>query len=187
MVALIDASVKRYPLILQKGAGRFLVTHNTMAIQSLIPWRREPRELARSNDPFAYLRQRLDRLFDDPFLLSGRWFEEPHLFPQVDVSESDKEIVVGAELPGLDSKDIDVNVSAEAVTLSGEKKTEQKSGNGGRRWSERTYGRFERSIPLPTEVQGDKAKAEFKNGVLKVILPKAENAKSRTHKIAIES
>ena len=158
-----------------------------MAIQSLIPWRREPRELARSNDPFAYLRQRLDRLFDDPFLLSGRWFEEPHLFPQVDVSESDKDIVISAELPGLDSKDIDVNVSAEAVTLSGEKKSEQKSSNGGRRWSERTYGRFERSIPLPTEVQGDKAKAEFKNGVLKVILPKAENAKSRTHKVAIES
>jgi HSP20 family protein len=158
-----------------------------MAIQNLIPWRREPRELSRVSDPFTYLRHQIDRLFEEPMgSWGGLWAGGESLFvPQLDVSESDKEISVSAELPGLEAKDVDLSVEKDMLTIRGEKRSEQTSGEGGQRWTERTYGKFERTIPLPTEVKADAAKAEFKNGVLRITLPKSEDAKPRSQKIPI--
>jgi HSP20 family protein len=158
-----------------------------MAIQSLIPWRREPREMSRATDPFTYLRRQIDRLFEEPFgAWSGPWPTGESLFvPQLDVTEADKEIVVSAELPGLEAKDVELSVEKDMLTIRGEKRSEETSGDGGQRWTERTYGKFERNIPLPTDVKADAAKAEFKNGVLRITLPKSEDAKPRAQKIPI--
>ncbi|HEY5892543.1 MAG TPA: Hsp20/alpha crystallin family protein [Chthoniobacterales bacterium] len=158
-----------------------------MAIHSLIPWRREPRELTRANDPFTYLRRQIDRIFEEPLgAWRGPWQSGETMFaPNVDVTEHDKDISVSAELPGLESKDVEVDVDDDVLTIRGEKRSEETSGEAGHRWTERTFGRFERSIPLPMEVNPDAAKAEFRNGVLRITLPKSETAKSHARKINI--
>ena len=99
------------------------------------------------------------------------------------MTETDKEIRICAELPGIESKDLEVNVTDDELTIRGEKHSERSSDEKGRQWTERTYGSFERSIPLPAEVDGEKAKSEFKNGLLRITLPKREGAKPRSHKI----
>ena len=101
------------------------------------------------------------------------------------MTETDKEVKVCAELPGIESKNLDVNVTEDELTIRGEKCSERDSDEKGRHWTERTYGSFERTIPLPTEVDGEKAKSEFKNGVLRITLPKREGAKPRAHKINV--
>ena len=78
-----------------------------------------------------------------------------------------------------------MNVTDDELTIRGEKRSERESGDGGRYWSERSFGSFERTIPLPTEVDGTKATSEFKNGVLRITMPKREGAKSRSHKIPV--
>jgi HSP20 family protein len=158
-----------------------------MAIKSLIPWRREPREMSPVTDPFNYLRRQIDRVFDEPFAAwNVPWQGRESFFaPQVDVNETDKEISVSVELPGLESKDVEVSAEQDMLTIRGEKRSAESSGEGEHRWTERTYGKFERTIPLPSEVKADAAKAEFKNGVLRIHLPKSENAKPRSHKIPI--
>lgn len=155
-------------------------------INELIPWRGSRRELARREDPFSYLRSQLNRVFDDA--ITGRnWpAENGAIFaPQLDVTETEKEVQVCAELPGIESKDIDVNVTDDELTIRGEKRSERGSDEEGRHWTERTYGSFERVIPLPAEVDGAKAKSEFKNGVLRITLPKREDAKPRSHKVNV--
>src|ERR1041384_1336637 len=134
-------------------------------LSDIIPWRGS--QLARRDDPFNFLRSEINRVFDDA--LGGRWLGETGAVfaPQLDVTETDTEIKICAELPGIESKDIDVNVTDDALTISGEKRSERISEEKGRHWTERTFGSFERTIPLPTEVDGDKAKSEFKNGVLR--------------------
>ena len=103
----------------------------------------------------------------------------------MEVTETDKEIKVCAELPGIEAKDLDVNVTEGTLTISGEKRSERKEEEKGRHWTERTYGAFERTIALPGEVNAEKAKSEFNNGVLRLTLPKREGAKARRHKIKV--
>jgi HSP20 family molecular chaperone IbpA len=80
--------------------------------------------------------------------LGRPWPTGESLFvPQVDVGEADKEILVSAELPGLESKDVELSVEKDLLTIRGEKRSEETSGEGGQRWTERTYGKFERNIP----------------------------------------
>jgi HSP20 family protein len=157
-----------------------------MVLRGIIPWRDRRGELARPGEPFNTLQTQINRLFDD-FFDGSRWpAQRGAVFaPQLDVKETDKEIQVCAELPGIEAKDLDVNVTEDALTISGEKLSERSSDEKGRYWTERTYGSFERSIPLPTEVDGQKAKSEFKNGVLRITLPKSEGAKPRAHKINV--
>jgi HSP20 family protein len=154
-------------------------------LHDITPRRGSRRELARREDPFNYLRSQLNRVFDDA--LSGNWpAESENIFtPQLDVTETEKEVKVCVELPRIKSKDLDVNVTDDELTISGEKHSERSSGEKRRQWTERTYGSFERTIPLPTEVDGEKAKSEFKNGVLRITLPKREGAKPRAHKINV--
>jgi HSP20 family protein len=142
-------------------------------------------------DPFTAFRQQVDRLFDDAFRpLEARSFGEAAagaVWPNLDVDETDKAYVVTAELPGLEQKDVELTLRDNALILSGEKRQEHREENGGRTYAERSYGRFQRAIPLDSEVDADKVEARFKNGVLTVNLPKNAKAQDKTRRIEIRS
>src|SRR6202048_4442021 len=154
-----------------------------MAIKDLSPWNNRGREvgLQRGTDihPFLALHREMNRMFDDVF----RGFDlAPFGFarafdgigwPQIDIDETNKEIRVTVELPGLDEKDVRVEIANGVLSISGEKKSESEDKD--RRFSERYYGRFERRIPLE-DVDEDKVTASFKNGVLTVTVPQAAEA-----------
>jgi HSP20 family protein len=132
----------------------------------------------------------MNRLFDDAF----RGFESRlpafaqlsgygATWPNVEISETDGQVKVTAEIAGLDEKDIEVLLDDGVLTLRGEKRSETEDKE--RQFSERFYGRFERRIPLGYEVEEGKVAAAFKNGVLTVTLPKSPNAQSKVKRIAI--
>ncbi len=100
-------------------------------------------------------------------------------FPPTDIDDKEKEVVVRAELPGLDPDAVDIKVSGDMLTIRGEKKSETSDDN----YYERYFGRFERSFLLPAEVDSDKAEATFKKGVLKIKLPKSETESRKAIKI----
>ena len=99
--------------------------------------------------------------------------------PAVDLYEGDQEVVIKAEVPGMDKGDLKVDLTDSMLTISGEKKKEENVKEEAYTYSERSYGSFSRSLQLPCAVKSDKAKATFKNGVLEVKLPKTEEAKKR--------
>ena len=124
-----------------------------------------------------------DDFWGEPWLAPRETFAG--FWPQVDVTETDKEVKVCAEIPGVDAKDIDVSVEDGTLTIRGEKKYEREENEKGQYRMERSYGSFERVIALPTEVDESKAKAEFKKGVLRLTLPKRPGAQSRRKKIPV--
>ena len=134
----------------------------------LIPWR-ERRELDR-------FRREMDRLFDEFFEMRPlrRLFGEGEWIPSVDLSENPKEIVVHAEVPGIDPKDIDITIHGRTLTLKGEKKSEKEEKDVNYHRIERRYGSFTRTLELPTDVDPDNAKATYKDGVLKLVIPKTK-------------
>jgi HSP20 family protein len=140
--------------------------------------------------PFERMEELFESFFRRPFGRPWwpslpRWFEmEPS--PSVDIFEEGDDIVVKTELPGMTKDDIEVNLSENTITLSGEKKKEEKVEKKNYYRLERSYGSFRRSFELPTEVQAEKAKASFKNGVLEIRIPKTEEAKKKVQKIKIE-
>jgi HSP20 family protein len=146
-----------------------------MAVRDLIPWgRQESRAPALFRDeersPFHSLRREMDRLFDDFFSAPVTGFgRAASIWPSLEVSETHDEVKVTAELPGLAEKDVELTVEDGLLTLRGEKKGSHEE----RGWSERFYGRFERSIALPSGVEEEKAQAEFRDGVLTVTLPRS--------------
>lgn len=167
-----------------------------MAIRDLIPWSRQenrvPAQVSAAgdvSDPLFSLHREVNRLFDDVF----RGFGVPALAgagrgvlaPSVELAETDKEIRVTAELPGLDDKDVEVIVEEGVLTLRGEKKSEVEDKDRG--YSERSYGRFERRIGLPRGIEQDKTSATFKNGVLTVTVPKAAGASENVRRIPVNS
>jgi HSP20 family protein len=107
--------------------------------------------------------------------------------PQVDVDETAKEIRVTVELPGMEEKDLEVSLVEGALTIKGEKSEEHEEEKGDVHRSERQYGMFERTIPLPSEVDADKVQASFKKGVLKITLPKTKEAQSNRRVIPVQS
>lgn len=143
--------------------------------------------------PVLGLRRAMDQFFEDWFedlemklpqtLIEGRELYTPTL----DLIETEKEIQVTAELPGMDEKDIQLSISKDFLTLKGEKKEkkEEKGKNFYRK--ERSFGCFERSIRLPMEVQSDKVKATFKKGVLTIALPKSSKVRKIGHSIQIKT
>jgi HSP20 family protein len=108
-------------------------------------------------------------------------------FPKIDIKETKKEVVVSAELPGLDVEDIDISITDDVLTLRGEKEEESKQEEDSYYHMERVYGSFNRSIPLPSEVEPDNVRAEFKNGILKVLMRKKPEAQQKAKKIEIKS
>jgi len=139
----------------------------------------------------AAIRDEMNRLFDDffsgfPFPERRRGLMEGEWAPTVDVAETDENIVVTAELPGVKQNDVEISVINDVLTLKGEKKEEKEIKKENYHRIERSYGSFQRSITLPTGVQADKAKATYKDGVLTVTIPKVEEAKPKSIKINVE-
>jgi HSP20 family protein len=132
---------------------------------------------------FERMRREMDRFWDSFFDIGvTRPGAEGDWFPSLDVAETKNDIVVKAEIPGLDPKDLDISLSDGLLTIKGEKKQEKEENY---HFIERSYGAFSRSIRLPREVQSDKISASYKNGVLKVTLPKSEEAKKKEVKIKV--
>jgi HSP20 family protein len=114
-------------------------------------------------------------------------FEAENHSPKISVSEEGENVIVEAELPGIEKKDINLSVTNDLVTIKGETKKEKKEEKKGRYYyNERYYGSFYRSIELPKEVDDKKAKASFKDGILKIELPVSKEAKTKEMKVAIE-
>jgi HSP20 family protein len=161
-----------------------------MEIKNLVPFGKKSVPVRREYEsPFASLRREMDSLFDNFF----RGFEiEPFesrfsgFTPKIDVTENDKEIKISAELPGMDEKDIDISLQNDMLTIKGEKKEEKEDKGKDYYRMERSYGSFTRTIPLPVEVETDKAEAKFKKGVLSITLPKTAKAVAETKKIAVK-
>ncbi len=127
------------------------------------------------------------RDFEDPARVPGRRLERPVFFPTpaVDVAETDEDIQVTADLPGLTEKDITVTLDEDHLILHGEQRREQEDKKKNYHLVERSFGEFTRQVTLPAGVERDKVKAQFKNGVLTVTLPKTREAKSRKRAIPI--
>ncbi|NMG10134.1 Hsp20/alpha crystallin family protein [Brasilonema sp. UFV-L1] len=138
----------------------------------------------RNMDPFrefSQIQRDMNRLFDQMINPgeSGSEFSQSSFMPAAKIHETADDIKLRIEVAGIEPKDLDVKVTAEAVAISGERKSETKQEDKGMRRSEFHYGRFQRVIPLPTRIQNDKVQAEFKNGVLCLTMPKAEEEKNR--------
>lgn len=135
------------------------------------------------------MRDEMDRMFNrffEPFQERGTevmpW--AGGRVPSVDVYDREKELVVEAELPGINKEDVDISIEDHTLTIRGETKQEEEKKEEGFYRHERQYGRFVRSIPLPVAVKSDQAHAKFENGVLEIVLPKAEE-EAKGKKIAI--
>jgi HSP20 family protein len=135
--------------------------------------------------PFDELRQMMQNFWMTPLEELGRWGDG--FVPKVDIRDEDKEVIVSAELPGMDQKDIDVTVTKDAIRVSGQKKHEKEEDEKGFYRHETFCGSFDRVIDLPAEVDENKAEAEFRNGVLTIRLPKSEEAQAKHRKIKIKS
>jgi HSP20 family protein len=141
-------------------------------MRSLLP------TLRRSNNWMAAPDMRLfDRFFDE-FGFSET-VEEKQWVPTIDFSESDDHIIVRAEVPGMDKNDISITLSDGLLTIQGEKKQEKEEEKENYRFVERRYGSFSRSLRIPIGVDADKIEAGYKDGVLRVAIPKTESEKSR--------
>lgn len=133
-------------------------------------------------DPFSEitsLRQAMDRLFEEAWVRPSRLFGLEGQYVPLDVAEGEHEYTIRAALPGIKPEEVDISVVGNVLTIRGEHKEEQEEKQ--RTWHHREirYGRFERSVTLPTEVQAERAEATFKDGILTLRLPKAEAARPK--------
>ncbi|WP_372922659.1 Hsp20/alpha crystallin family protein [Roseovarius sp.] len=141
--------------------------------------------------PIAELQRQMNQAFEafwgqgDRSTSGGGWPFGGHT-PRTDVVETDDSVEITVELPGMEQSDVEVSLAGDALTVSGVKKVESKEDKKGYYLSERSYGAFSRSIPLPPGVDSDKADATFRNGLLKVRLPRSSEAKSKSRKIEIK-
>ncbi len=129
------------------------------------------------------LRRDFDRILEE-FLPVRREVETPIFVPPVEVYETDKEVVVKADLPGVKKEDIEITVKENAVVIRAERKEEREEHTENVHRSERFYGVIERVIQLPVEVNPDEARAEYKDGVLEIRIPKAQVEKEKKIKLA---
>lgn len=162
-----------------------------MNLKSLIPIGKDRTMTAREANPFTALQREIDRLFDDfargfgafpswPTLTTGRAAD---LMPSMDVTENEKEIEITTELPGLDEKDVQINLADNILTITGEKKEEKEEKDKNYRMVERSYGSFSRTLELPEGIDADAVKASMTKGVLKVTVPKPAPAKVKNVEI----
>jgi HSP20 family protein len=156
-------------------------------MMNLIPWRNKTERGGNGGEmTLPRLRHQIDDLFDeflrDPFsaganLMHGMGFGGGGL--KTDLAESDDEVTVRAEMPGVDPKDVEISVSGHVLTISGEKKQETEEKQRNYHYVERQFGSFHRTVQLPSSVDPDKVDAKFKNGVLTVSVSKRPEAKAR--------
>ena len=128
------------------------------------------------------LQQEMNRLYDSLAPTSKDKLGTAFM-PAAEMEETPEFVHLKLEVPGMDAKDIDIQVSAEAISISGDRKEEIKTEEKGMRRSEFRYGSFRRVIPLPARVQNTNVKAEYKDGILNLTLPKAEEEKNKVVKV----
>ncbi|MBF9232561.1 Hsp20/alpha crystallin family protein [Microvirga alba] len=168
-----------------------------MARNPLSPYRFGlPMEMSFGQDPFMSLHREMNRLFDDVLRGGGGGgglLAMPEastagvmLMPKINVSETEQEMRISAELPGVTEKDIDVSLDGDMLTIRAEKKFERKEDKEDFHFVERSFGTFQRSLRLPYSIKPDQVKAKFENGVLMVSLPKSKE-EERTHRIQVEA
>lgn len=164
-----------------------------MDIRSLIPFGKKNIEVRKEEDnPFALMQREMNRVFDS---FSRNWglgsFPEltGSFMPRLDVTENARAFTVTAELPGMSEKEIDLSISGDTLTIRGEKKEEKEEKDKDKNYyySERSYGAFLRTIPLPRQVEADKVSASFKKGVLTITLPKTAAAMESTKRIDVRT
>jgi HSP20 family protein len=149
--------------------------------------RREPRGMT----AFDMLQDRIDRMFEDfaqGFSLPrsmGAGLGNGDMLPSLDMHEQDGKVTISAELPGVDEKDIEISADEGMLTISGEKRSEMEDKAEGRYRSERSFGRFSRTVRLPFDIDPDKVDARFVNGVLKLTIERPAEAEPHLKKIAI--
>ena len=156
-----------------------------MNMKSLVPWGKSRNiEINRHKEgasPFLALHREMNRIFDDflnDFGMPARTGSE---WPHIEVSETEDKLKVVAELPGMEERDVEITLQEGVLTLKGHKELEQ----NGRLYSERWEGAFERNIPVSDDIDPDKVKASFKNGVLTVQLQKKPEAQRQVKRITI--
>ena len=179
-----------------------------MQIKDLIPWARENKAPEKGGaHPILQLQEEMNRVFESFWnrmdrslpgfatseqgtsALGGGLFGLPSggTLPRSDVVETEEGIEVTLELPGLEQKDVEVTLTDDMLTVKGEKKVEKQDSKKGYYLSERSYGAFHRSIPMPPGVDTEKAEAVFRNGVLTVKLPQSEEARAKSRRIDVKS
>jgi len=161
-------------------------------IKSLVPWRSQSEMPATRDDVFAPLatfRREVERLFDS--FLDGFGGQSPSngsdLIPALDITETDKELVVTAEVPGVSEKEVEVTVSGDVLTIRGEKKAEHEQKNDDCTYIERRYGSFVRSIRLPFEAKDEEIEAKYDKGVLTIRVPKPADAQKPVRRIEVKA
>lgn len=167
-----------------------------MQISDIIPWSRDKGQTPSSEkngagNPLVSLQRDINHVFEDFWDkvedgFSGHRDIVGMIGPSTDVIETDKSVEVSVELPGMTEKDIDISLSGDAMTIRGEKKIEHEEERKGVYMSERSYGSFYRTVPLPAGVDTDKADAKFKNGVLTISLPKTAEAQAKVKRIPVK-
>ena len=159
-----------------------------MNLRSLIPSGSGGAQATQIVNPFGFLHREIDRLFDDLTrgTLEAAGPAQVNLVPSMDVNETDTEIVITAEMPGLERKDVDISIEDDVLTIRGEKKIETKKDDKDKNYhiSERSYGMFYRALQLPPGVDPSKVQATVSNGVLKITIPKP--ARSEPKKIEVK-
>ena len=161
-------------------------------VRELIPWSRS-RDLApgqRAEHPLAAMQREMDRMLDEfwrgfDLPVWGRGERGGMIAPRIDIRETEEAIIVTAELPGLEEKDVEISLSETALLIRGEKKLERQEKERGYTYSERSFGSFERRIPLDAGIDGEHVTAAMANGVLTVTLPKTPEAQSKVRRIEI--
>lgn len=161
--------------------------------KALVPWRANAKPQMPATredffDPFVTFRREMDRMFDDFFggarpAQSG-W---TGLTPAVDINESEKEIIVSAELPGVTEKDIEVSLAGDLLTIKGEKRSQHEEKNGDSTYMERRFGSFARTVRLPFEAGEAQIDAKFANGVLTVCVPKPAQLQHAVRRIDVKA
>jgi HSP20 family protein len=160
--------------------------------KALVPWRNNKPQMPATGDdffdPFVTFRREMDRMFDDFF---GGGFLRAHgrqgITPAVDIDETDKEVMVTAELPGVSDKDVEVTLAGDILTIRGDKRTEHEEKNGDSYYMERRFGSFSRSLRLPFDVSDEKVDAKFKDGVLTIHVPKPAELQKSVRRIEVKA
>ncbi len=155
--------------------------------------KKESRELVKTEPTMRFpVSWDMDKWFEDffrrpfPSAMPRFSIEEVEFSPAIDIYEEENDVVLKAELPGMKKEDIDISLTDDTITISGEKRAEHKTERKNFYRYESSYGSFCRTMSLPSDIRQDKVKAEFKDGVLEVRMPKTEDAKKKQVKIKID-
>ena len=151
-------------------------------MRNLIPWKKRDREIVNWRKDFDDF---FDRFFSESAFSISKLFSESSWYPTVDISEGKRDIIVKAEIPGVDKEGIDLSLDGRLLTICGEKKHEKEESDEHYHRVESSFGFYKRTIELPADVDASKVDAKYKNGVLKIKLKKAKEAD--TKKIEIKT